>query len=110
MGISGYSGIDGSSGFSGYSGVIPTKFKGTSSFDFGIILPGSSLTTTISVIGATVGDIVQLGIDQPDPSLIYQGYVSATDVVSVVAINFTSISVDPATTTFNCVVFSYSAW
>ena len=114
-GASGYSGVVGFSGYSGvgtsgYSGVVPSAYKGTYAYDFGSIGAGASAEASFTVTGAAVGDPIALGNDQPNANLTYMAYVSSADTVTIRATNPTASPVDPGSSTFKCLVFSYAAW
>lgn len=64
--------------------------KGTQAFTFGAIADGAvgDSTNTLTVTGAVVGDVVQLGLPAaPAAGFTYQGFVSAADTVTVRAVN-----------------------
>jgi hypothetical protein len=80
---------------------------GTSSvIDLDQALTDTNTTSTITVTGAEVGDFA---VVNPRAALaaglsIY-GYVSAADTVTVVVVNATANTVNPASNTFDCIVF-----
>jgi hypothetical protein len=85
-------------------------YKGTLAHDFGSISAGSSLTTTLTVTGAAVGDPVAVSIDQPNTDLVYTVWVSATNTVTIKASNYTGSAVDPVSTTFQVIVLPYASF
>lgn len=66
---------------------------------------GSTLTlamdtaATVNIRGARVGDDVNVVLDAPDNAFVYDGYVSATDVITLRAHNVSGGTVNPASTT-----------
>ncbi len=75
---------------------------------FGSIGGNTSATQTISVTGASVGDDVSV---TPNGSigtgLVFSGYVSASDTVTVIVANCTTGSLTPTTRTWRAVVRSF---
>ena len=81
--------------------------KVTTALDFGSIAAGSTAGLTITVPGATVGQAVALGLPAAPPNgIVYCGYVSTTNTVTVRAANVTSAAIDPASASFTAVVFT----
>lgn len=78
---------------SGWLGTSP-KLTATSSLNFSSVTAGAIEDLTIALVGAAVGDPVSLGIPfpYPDDKLAFLAFVSAADVVTVRAYNFTSLS------------------
>lgn len=89
--------------------AIQKILRGTAALDFPSILGGAQATLTIAVVGAKVGDSVALSLPATGGAagLVYDSYVSAADVVTVVARNVTATPVDAPSATFGAVVTSY---
>jgi hypothetical protein len=82
-----------------------TVISVTGSITYGAILTLATGTGTITVNGAVVGDAVVLGMAAaPIAGIVYQGYVSAANTVTVRAFNVTAGSITPGATTFNVIV------
>lgn len=80
----------------------------TATLDFPSISAGASADLTITVTGATVGDSVHLGLPSaPTAGIIFQGFVSAANTVTVRATNITGSPVDPASATYRATVMSF---
>ncbi len=92
--------------FNGLQKVLST----TATLDFPNIAAQSTQTLTVALTGAkldaanparvVLGYAVTMGI-------IYDGYVSADDVVTVRAMNFTAGAINPASSIFSITVFQY---
>jgi hypothetical protein len=68
------------------------------------LLQGSSVTVTVS--GAALGDVVSIGAPNSIPSgVVYFGYVSATNTVTLRMHNGSGGSVDPSEDTFRVYVW-----
>lgn len=77
----------------------------TANLDFPAIAAAASSDLTIPVPGAAVGDGVSLGLPAaPTAGLIFQGFVSAADVVTVRATNITAAAIDAAAATIRATV------
>lgn len=73
----------------------------TAALDFPSIAAAASADLTIALPGAAVGDAVSLGLPAaPAAGLIFNGFVSAADVVTVRATNITAGAVDAASATY----------
>lgn len=73
--------------------------------DFPSISAASTATLTVAVPGARVGDIVLMALPATvSAGVVYDARVSASDVVTVRAINITASPVDPAAGLFDIVV------
>lgn len=82
-----------------------TSLTATAALDFAAIAAAASADLTIAVAGAAVGDSVELGLPAaPAAGLIFQGFVSAADVVTVRASNITAVGVDAASATYRATV------
>ncbi len=82
----------------------PTQlFQGSASLNFPNILAGGTQTLTVPVAGASplVRATVQVTPMSPVTGLVYDGYVSAANVVTVRATNITGVPIDPAAVTVN---------
>lgn len=80
--------------------TIATK----SSFDPPSIAAGTAVTTTVSVTGAALGDIVSVSYSGNLSGIVLTGWVSATGVVSVSFFNPTGAAVDLANGTLSILV------
>lgn len=77
----------------------------TADLNFGSINAAASEDLTIPVTGAVVGDAVHLGLPAaPTAGIIYQGFVSAANTVTVRATNITGSPINPALQTFRAMV------
>lgn len=82
-----------------------TSLTATAALDFAAIAAAASADLTIAVAGAAVGDSVELGLPAvPAAGLIFNGFVSAADVVTVRASNITAAGVDAASATYRATV------
>lgn len=73
--------------------------------DFASIAAAASEDKTITVPGAAVGDAVTLGLPAaPTAGLVFQGFVSAANTVTVRATNITAAGVDAASATYRATV------
>lgn len=81
--------------------------SGSATLDFPSTMPGESSELTITVTGATLGDVVAIGVpdDSTAPGTCFTGRVSSTDTVTIKLNNYSSISVDPVSGIFKCKVF-----
>lgn len=79
----------------------------TAALNFASIAAAASADLTITVTGAVVGASVHLGLPAaPTAGIIFQGFVSASNVVTVRATNITSGAVDPASATYRATVLA----
>lgn len=77
----------------------------TAALDFASIAAAASADLTITVAGAAVGDSVQLGLPAaPAAGLVFNGFVSAANTVTVRASNITAGPVDAASATYRATV------
>ena len=75
--------------------------------DFPSIAAASSSTSSETVTGARAGAAVTVTTDAaPTTGIVFDGYVSANDTVVVRATNITAGAIDPASATYNIVVFN----
>jgi hypothetical protein len=80
----------------------------TGTLDFASIAAGASEDLTIALAGVAVGDSVSLGLPAaPEAGIIFQGFVSAADTVTVRATNITAAPIDPASADYRVTVFNY---
>lgn len=93
----------------GTSGTQINKIlSGTAAIDFGSIAAGTALELTITVSGAASGNTVMvtppIGIEA---GLIWCGYVSAADTVTIRVGNITGSAIDPASATWRATVVQF---
>lgn len=82
--------------------------SGTRTIDVASIDPGLIGTFTITATGATAGDVVQLGPPAAiEAGLMWSGFVSATNTVTVRLHNTTASAIDPASDTWRASVTGY---
>lgn len=81
--------------------------SGVASIDFGSMGTLTQVTSTISVTGAAVNDLVLVGYGSSTVSndIILDGYVSAADTVTVRAHNVSSGTIDPPSRSVRVMVF-----
>jgi hypothetical protein len=79
----------------------------TATLDFASIPAQLFEGLTVTVTGASVGDVVAIGIPTAAavPSSMFTAFVSATDTVTIRAANISLISIDPASGLFKVKVF-----
>lgn len=86
--------------------TFPEILYGSATLNFASTLANAVRTLTVSVPGAQVGDVVELGI--PPEAMPadggYRAWVSAADTVSIRFWNNGSVSRDPGSGTFNVMV------
>lgn len=81
------------------------NLSATAALDFASIATTASADLTITVAGAAVGDAVSLGLPAaPTAGLVFIGFVSATNTVTVRAMNITGSGVDAASATYRATV------
>jgi hypothetical protein len=82
---------------------------GTAAINFASIAAAGTQTGTITVTGAVAGDAVFIGVPTAaiNAGVIYWGYVSAANTVTVVANNITAGPIDPGNATFRAVVMGF---
>lgn len=83
------------------------ELSGTASLNYGsIAASATSAALTITVTGATVGDVVEVSTaDALEAGLVVANkWVSAVNTVSITLANVTLIAIDPAAHTFNVTV------
>ena len=86
---------------------LPTQvLTASATLDFASIAAVASEDKTIAVAGAAVGDSVALGLPAaPAAGIVFNGFVSAADTVTVRATNITASAVDPASADYTAMVF-----
>lgn len=92
------SGLGGFATVSGLAaGSYPIGLSAVATLNFANILAGAIGTMTITVTGAVVGDTVALGPpDTIEAGLMWSGFVSATDTVTIRLHNTTGGAINPA--------------
>jgi len=91
-----------------YTGAWPEiPLNGSATLDFPNTSAASSSDLTITVTGASEGDIVSLGVPNGSVSgnSCYTAWVSATDTVTVRFNNYSGGGIDPSSGTFKIKVF-----
>ena len=74
--------------------------------DFPSISAAGTQTLTVTVPGAAVGDVVAIGLPATvNAGIVFDARVSAADTLTVRAMNITASPVDPASATYDFVVF-----
>lgn len=85
--------------------VAKARLTATATLDFGSINAAASADLTITVAGAAVNDSVSLGLPAaPTAGIMFRGFVSAANTVTVRATNITGSPVDPASATYRATV------
>ena len=80
----------------------------TASLNFGSIASNGTAELTITVTGAATGDAVYLGAPSTiESGIVFAGYVSASNTVTVRLHNTTGGAVDPAAATWRAVVIKF---
>lgn len=80
-------------------------FTATITHDFGSIATLSQATQTVTVDGALSGDVVIVRPTTAVNGIILDGTVTATDVVTIRAVNYSSGAIDPASQVYRVIVF-----
>lgn len=88
-------------------GSVSTILSGSATLDFPSTPAQTSSELTISVPGASEGDVVSLGISNSAAVTngVYSARVSATDTVTVKFNNYSILAIDPPSGTFKVKVF-----
>jgi hypothetical protein len=87
---------------------IKRVLSAAAALDFASIATTASGDLTIAVPGALVGDAVAIGLPAaPTAGLVFMGFVSAADVVTVRAMNITASPIDAASATYRVTVFAF---
>ena len=107
MALTTFSGpVRSTNGFIAGTGSTVTKvLSNSASLNFPSIAAVSQADLTITVTGAAVGDEVMLSLPAaPTAGLVFNGFVSAADTVTIRASNITASAVDAAAATYGVVV------
>lgn len=89
---------------------ILSPLTAEASLNFGSIAAHTTAALTITVTGAAVGDAVTITpATAPEVGLVWCGYVSAADTVTVRLGNVTTGAIDPAAVVYRCDVFKQSS-
>jgi hypothetical protein len=103
---------DGTNYFASQGGVRYTLAKtltATATLDFASTAAQNSSDLTITITGAALGDVVEIGA--PNGSILsnssYTAWVSATDTIKVRFNNYSSGAQDPASGTFRATIVKY---
>lgn len=87
------------------AGQSGAGLSATASLTFNAVGAAASVDQTITVAGANVGDSVSLGLPAaPTAGLIFFGFVSAANTVTVRATNITAAPITAATATYRATV------
>lgn len=81
------------------------SYTGLKAFDFGNIVAGGELTTTVAVVGARQGDAVLVTSKTKVAGLGADGFVLANDVVTIRRFNYSLAAIDPASDDFRAIVW-----
>lgn len=93
----------------GAATILAKLLSATAILDFGSINAAASADLTITVTGALVGDSVSIGLPAaPDAGIVFFGFVSAANTVTLRAINITGSPVDPASATYRATVHQFA--
>ena len=79
-------------------------FNVTATLDFPSVPATGQATLTVPLPGARPGDAVTVSVSSDIAGLSFSGYVSANNVVTVVAKNFTPAPIDPGPVVFRIIV------
>lgn len=80
------------------------SFTAKKTHDFGNIAAGGQATTTLGLIGVRSGDHVSVSSATQVNGLGVDGYVSASDTVTIRRFNYSTGAIDPASDTFRVIV------
>ena len=80
-------------------------YTGVKTFDFGNIVAGGELITTVAVAGARQGDAVLVTSKTKIVGLGVDGFVLANDVVTIRRFNYSTGAIDPASDDFRAICF-----
>ncbi len=88
--------------------AISGVMSNTAALDYSSIAANATTELTITVTGAAAGDSVQVNPNgAPETGLIWSGYVSAADTVTVRLANVTTGAIDPASRTWRATVTKF---
>lgn len=82
-----------------------SSYYATLTHDFGSISAQSQATQTVTVTGVRSGDAVLVRPTTAVNGIILDGTVTASDTVTVRAVNYSSGAIDPASQTYLVIVF-----
>lgn len=83
------------------SGLKHSVISGTATLDFPSISANTISTLTVTVTGAVVGDSVSLAPPSGiNAGLMWSGFVSAANTVTIRLLNTTGSAIDPASATW----------
>lgn len=102
--------LDGAVRIGGSNGTAADLIASASAtLDFpSISASGGTQDLTITVTGASTGDVVQLGLPAaPSAGVVFNAWVSAANTVTVRATNATGSPIDPASATYRVAVTSF---
>jgi hypothetical protein len=88
--------------------LLPGSLTNTATWDPPSVAAGAQTTTTITVTGAALGDIVGVGFDKDLQAMQLTGHVSSADTVTVVLRNGTAGAIDLASGTLRATVTKYT--
>lgn len=78
----------------------------TATLDFPSISAAATQTLTVTCAGAVIGDPVVIGLPETvDAGIVFDARVSAANTITVRAMNITASPVNPASATYEFVVF-----
>lgn len=80
-------------------------YTATKTHDFGSINAQSQASTTVTVIGARVGDAVLARPTAAVNGIMIDGTVTASNTVTIRAVNYASGPVDPGEQVYTAIVF-----
>lgn len=81
-----------------------TTYYVTLTHDFGSINAQAQATQTVTVTGARTGDVVIVRPTTAVNGIIVDGAVTADNTVTVRAVNYSALSIDPASQVYNVIV------
>ena len=88
--------------------TLVAVYSATATLDFGSIAAAASSSLTITVTGAATTDAVAIGLPAaPAAGIVFFGFVSSSNTVTIRAMNITALAVDPASATYRATVFHY---
>ena len=79
-------------------------YYGTLTHDFGSIAAQAQATQTVTINGALTGDMVIVRPTTAVNGIIVDGTVTAANVVTVRAVNYSAAPIDPASQVYNVLV------
>lgn len=80
------------------------SYFGTKTHDFGNINAQTEATTTLIVTGARSGDVVVVRPTTAVNGIILDGTVTADDTVTIRAVNYSAVGIDPASQVYQVIV------